>query len=416
MIASNENFPKKPRVAVAQIGARMHYAVPTVLHRAGILEVLHTDLCAEAGWVRTMKNVVPNNLLPSSAKRLLGRRAPEVPRDRINCFSLYGLTRILQRGRVRSPAQMFRHLLDANESFGKRVARHGLGGCDVLYTFNGASLEILRYAKLHSIKTVLEQISAPIGFDERLLAEERKRWPGWEFDGASEIDWQPLAKREKQEWELADAIACGSQYVVDAIQSERGPVHKCVVVPYGVEFQNAPSQSRARNERLRVLCVATLQLRKGVQYLIEVARLLRDEPVEIRLIGPVQISDEALNELKQAVTVVGQISRQQMCDDYAQADMLILPSISEGSATVCYEALASGLPVITTPNAGSVVRDGVDGFIVPIRDPKSMANRISSLSRDRDQLDAMKRNAVASAQNYTWECYGRRLVELIQKM
>jgi glycosyltransferase involved in cell wall biosynthesis len=99
--------------------------------------------------------------------------------------------------------------------------------------------------------------------------------------------------------------------------------------------------------------------------------------------------------------------------EYAQADVLLLPSISEGSATVCYEALASGLPVVTTANAGSVVRDGVDGFVVPIRDPAALADRISLLSRDRQRLEEMSRQATQTAEQYTWNCYGKRLVEAI---
>src|SRR4029078_11697288 len=132
-------------------------------------------------------------------------------------------------------------------------------------------------------------------------------------------DWQPLAEREKEEWNLADAIVCGSQYVVDAMRAEGGPVHKCVVISYGVELHNAQPDLDTRHQRLRVLCVATLQLRKGVQYLIEVARLLRDDPLEIRLIGPTQISAQALDELSRAVTVVGQVPRPLMREEYGRA-------------------------------------------------------------------------------------------------
>ena len=65
---------------------------------------------------------------------------------------------------------------------------------------------------------------------------------------------------------------------------------------------------------------------------------------------------------------------------YQQADIFVLPSIEEGSALVTYEAMACGLPVVTTPNAGSVVRDGVEGFIVSIRDPDALAERIESVA------------------------------------
>ena len=135
----------------------------------------------------------------------------------------------------------------------------------------------------------------------------------------------------------------------------------------------------------------------------------------MHLVGPLQVSPEAISQLRQALTVFGEVPRSRIAEEYENADVFVLPSISEGSATVCYEALAMGLPVITTPNAGSVIRDGLDGFIVPIRDPRALADRIATLAGDRDLLDEMSHNARLSAQNYTWDCYGQRLIDAIQQ-
>jgi glycosyltransferase involved in cell wall biosynthesis len=77
------------------------------------------------------------------------------------------------------------------------------------------------------------------------------------------------------------------------------------------------------------------------------------------------------------------------------------------------EALASGLPVITTPNAGSVMRDGVDGFVVPIRDAEALAEKIELLAKNPELLAWMSHNARERAQEFSWEKYGERLVETI---
>jgi len=99
-----------------------------------------------------------------------------------------------------------------------------------------------------------------------------------------------------------------------------------------------------------------------------------------------------------------------MAEHYAWADVFLLPSICEGSATVCYEALAAGLPVVTTENAGSVVRDGIDGFIVPIRDAAAVVARLETLDRDRPLLESMARAARERAREFTLEKYGERLL------
>jgi glycosyltransferase involved in cell wall biosynthesis len=103
-----------------------------------------------------------------------------------------------------------------------------------------------------------------------------------------------------------------------------------------------------------------------------------------------------------------------MAQHYAWADVFLLPSICEGSATACYEALAAGVPVITTENAGSVVRDGIDGFIVPIRDAGAIVERLEMLHRDRELLESMARGALQRASEFTVEKYGDRLIAALR--
>ena len=99
-----------------------------------------------------------------------------------------------------------------------------------------------------------------------------------------------------------------------------------------------------------------------------------------------------------------------MSEHYSWADVFLLPSLCEGSATVIYEALAHGLPVICTPNTGSVVRDGMDGFIVPIRDAATTAARLEQLAGDRELRTWMGANARQRASEFTVAAYGRRLL------
>ena len=78
--------------------------------------------------------------------------------------------------------------------------------------------------------------------------------------------------------------------------------------------------------------------------------------------------------------------------------------------------MASGLPVVTTPNAGSVVRDGKDGFIVPVRDVDALRARIEQLYRDPELRTEMGRSAAAHAADYTWDVYSRRIGTALDNM
>jgi glycosyltransferase involved in cell wall biosynthesis len=121
---------------------------------------------------------------------------------------------------------------------------------------------------------------------------------------------------------------------------------------------------------------------------------------------PQSVSDK----LRRQIELLGPVPRPAMAAHYGWADAFLLPSLCEGSATVTYEALAYGLPVICTPNTGSVVRDGIEGFVVPIRDPNAIAGRIEELAANPERRTRMGQDARLRARDFTLEAYGQRLL------
>jgi glycosyltransferase involved in cell wall biosynthesis len=93
--------------------------------------------------------------------------------------------------------------------------------------------------------------------------------------------------------------------------------------------------------------------------------------------------------------------------------VFVFPSICEGSATVTYEALASGIPVIATPNTGSVVRDGIDGHIVPMRNPEAIAQSIESYLKTPGLHEAEQNKDIKGRERLGIEAYGGRLIKAI---
>jgi glycosyltransferase involved in cell wall biosynthesis len=402
-------------IAVAQIGARRHYAIPAMLWRAGLLEALYTDLCRETPLLRAISAVTPRGLRPAALERLLGRHVPDVPADRIRSFPWFALRRMTQSGRARTPDDRYRCWLDANREFGERVVACGLSGADAVYVFNGAGLEVLRHARQQGLRTIVEQTAAPVEIDEALLADERGRWPGWEYAGASRAAWGPMAERERQEWDLADVVLCGSEYVRDGLEQVGGPVENAAVVPYGVPDEMlSPRPLRVDDGEFHVLFAGTICLRKGIPYVMEAARRLDSRRVRFRAVGPIGVADSAARELQSVVELPGAAPRSRMREEYAWADVFLMPSISEGSANVCYEALGQGLPVVTTHNAGSVVRDGAEGFLVPPGDAEAIAERIEELAANRELRLQMGLAARKRAEEFTWEKYQERLLAAIR--
>ena len=97
-------------------------------------------------------------------------------------------------------------------------------------------------------------------------------------------------------------------------------------------------------------------------------------------------------------------------------DVLGFPSLFEGFGLVILEAMSRGLPVITTAHTAGpdLIQDGVDGYLVPIRSAAVIAEKLETLHRDRARLAAMREAARATAREWAWAAYRRRLVTQLQ--
>jgi glycosyltransferase involved in cell wall biosynthesis len=398
-------------IAVAQLGARMHYGVPRIFYQAGMLERFFTDLSAPPAWIRYLERV-PHRLRVAHLQRFLGRSLP-VPEAKVTVFPGLGLSYALRRRLAPTLSHTTGAHLWAGRTLCARVLRTGLGKATAVYTFNSAGLELLRAARERGLHAIMEQTIAPHECETRLLGQERSAHPDWEPPSSYDGRRCEFIQRERNEWKAADLIVCGSDFVRNAIGELGGPLERCVVVPYGVDTPRV-TRSRRSAGPLRVLMVGAVGLRKGAPYLLAAARLL-SQHVVVRAVGPIQVSPTAQRDLQSAIELTGPVPRSEILAHYRWADVFVLPSICEGSATVCYEALAAGLPVVTTPNAGSVVREGVDGFIVPIRCPETIAERLDRLAADPGLLAEMSRNALRRAAEFTVEEYGRRLLSALAK-
>jgi glycosyltransferase involved in cell wall biosynthesis len=397
------------------LGARRHYLVPRALHNAGLLECFFTDASAGPPFCRSLCSLLPEAARPRAVTRLMDREPPGVPRSRIRSFPVFAMRRAWLGRRAVTPSQRLQAYAKWNRAFGELVCKSWPDAADAAYGFNSAALEILRHARSRQARCILDQTAAPWEVEEGVLAEERSMWPGWEFEGAGQADWEPLAEREREEWALADVIVCGSDYVQESVREAGGPDAKCVVIPYGVPADMTdPPERKAHDGPLRVLFAGTIQLRKGIQYLLGAARLLDPASVIIRAVGPIRLSEDAVRQLGEHITLAGARPRSALHAEYSWADVLVAPSVSEGSANVCYEALAAGVPVITTPNAGSVVRDGIEGYIVPIRSPEPLADRITKLAGDAHLLHTLSENALHRAAEFTENRYAERLTAAVK--
>jgi Glycosyl transferases group 1 len=403
------------RVDVAILGARMHYAVARTLAQAGLLGTLYTDTyIGNKPYLRCLLARVPARYRPGPIRKLLGREAPELCSGRIVSFDALGLRVKWSAGRIRSNAELRRYQAKYNRTFCEGFVRAGLSGARAVYALNGAALEIFQHAKSRGMLCILEQASAPSRIECRLLAGEAERWPGAQPAQYGEADGDPLMEREEAEWALADRVVCGSEFVAAGLQSLGLEKTVCRVLPYGVDIAVFRArEARGSESGLNVLFAGGVGLQKGVLYLLEALRRLDNPAIHCKVVGSVELMPGTLEQHRGEAEIIGAVPRSDMIRMYDWADVFVLPSICEGSALVTYEALACGLPVITTPNSGSVVRDGIDGFVVPIRDADAIASGVQRLFDDRELLRTMSANARRRSEEFSLGRYADQFRKLV---
>jgi glycosyltransferase involved in cell wall biosynthesis len=400
------------KYVVAGPGARMHYAIPRMLNEAGMLAHFYTDICGNIGWPR-LAGLIPGQYRSLAIRRLLGRIPAGIPVERITTFPGFALQYWRRDRRSQSAKEANEVYLWAGQRFCRLVADHGFENATGVYVFESAGLEILQQAKRLGLKTVTEQSIAPREITFRILAEERDRFPEWETPLPDAGALAVLSAREREEWALSDVILCGSEFVAKGIGDCEGPQTRCAVVPYGVDSRFVSNAPRVRREaRLRVLTVGEVGLRKGSQYVLAAAKTL-GSAAEFRMVGQNRLPDAAVKALSKHLKLCGPIPRAEMQRQYDWADVFLLPSLCEGSATVVYEALSAGLPVICTFNTGSVVRDNAEGYIVPIRDADAIAEKLLHLANHPALLPEMSRNAIARSKQFSLSAYRERLLDVI---
>ena len=411
------------KVTVAMLGARMHYAVPRLLHEAGLLDRFFTDsYIGNKPWLEAGLRAIPAGVRPSAVQRWLGRKDDVLPAEKVTSFERMGIWYAHSRWRARNAATMSKVHVEAAQRFSANILKVGLGKAQIVWGFNGAALELFQAAKTDGRRCVVEQTLLPRALEQRLLWEEQQRWPGWEKITTDRLEKYALDGREEAEWQLTNAIVAGSEFVRDGLVAMGVAAEKVYVIPYGVnperfgEIEPLSSKTWHQDRPLRVLFAGEVGLRKGVPDLLEAVRHLAPQQIELRLAGGLSLHNDKLVGFGQNVHFLGHVPRTEMRDLFRWADVFVLPSIAEGSATVIYEAIMAGCPVIATPNAGSIIQDGVDGFIVPIRSPEHIAVALQRYLDEPELLETHRYALQNTRVRAGLERYKADLVKLIESL
>lgn len=362
-------------------------------------------------------------MLPGGVRAQLSRRAfPESRSEQIRTVPWREIVRLGTRStrleklicsleRPFSVIGVYRH-------FDRRVAKRLQKlKPDIIYAYEGGALRTFREAKRLGLTLCYELPSAYWHWEHQLMLEEAERNP--EFAGLLPklLDSPTHMQWKDEELALADYVFVPSQHVRKTLRGVV-PDEKIRVVNYGAPL--LPSAKRVSPEAtrsLKVLFVGSLIQRKGISYLLQAVEML-GRKVELTLVGrrfrPNPKVDRACHRWRWYET----LPHWQVADLMLESDVLVLPSLTEAFGLVVTEALASGLPVIVTPNTGAseIIHNGQEGFIVPVGRADAIAESLNKLYEDRELLEQMSRQAQKTAAEMSWEGYRARWTEAVRNL
>ncbi len=227
--------------------------------------------------------------------------------------------------------------------------------------------------------------------------------------------------RMNRELERADLIIVQSQFGKESMVYNGIPPEKVVVNPMGVDTSLFKKRA-AVPPNPRFICVGTICLRKGHQYLFRAFEIVKAKLPQAELICCGDYKCDFRNERRKwegKFLQIPYLPPAELAGLLQTCTAFVFPSQEEGIARAQIEALASGLPVVGTHEGGAttLVEDGVEGFIVRGRDPANIAQAMIILAEDRDRNRRMGEAAyLKGGANNSWQDYGDRLLAAYGRM
>jgi glycosyltransferase involved in cell wall biosynthesis len=327
----------------------------------------------------------------------------------------------LSRGRLRISYKLVGRL--RSYSLHDRIVARRLkdlaGQIDIVHTWPLGALETLRTARRMGVATVLERPNAHTRFAYEVVQKECHRIgvplpPGHEHAYNTAV-----LKREEVEYELADRLLCPSDFVVQTFLERGFSRDKLVRHSYGFDEKRFyPDGTRNPTNGLNVLFAGVCAVRKGLHFALEA---WLNSPAHhngfFSIAGgfiPGYAEKLARMMAHPSVRVLGY--RSDMPELMRQSDVLVLPTIEEGSALVTAEARGSGCVLVVSDAAGANCKHMENALVHRAGDVEILTQHLTMLHEDRTLLERLRASSLCSAKEITWTAAGVRLLEVYRKI
>jgi len=321
---------------------------------------------------------------------------------------------------TRSPFHIDAVIQNFDKHIANRIKQVKQNGVDTIYGYEDMSLFTFREAKSRGLKCLYD---LPIGYwraAQRLLDNERQRWPEWvnTMPGFSDSE-QKLANKD-EELRLADRIFVASTFTAETLKDFPDKLSPIEIIPYG--FPAISNEERVyinfkSGRPLRLLYVGSLSQRKGIAGLFEAVESFGNR-VELTLVGQ-KITEDCppLNKALKKHTWIPSMPNTEILKLMRKNDVFVFPSLFEGFGLVITEAMSQGTPVITTERTAGpdIIEHGKNGWLIQAGLVEPLKQAIEGILLRPERIEEVGRAATETARLRPWGNYGKELADAISR-
>lgn len=302
-------------------------------------------------------------------------------------------------------------------SLDRHAAKHHLQGIDAVYAYEDQAATTFQAAKQQGILCLYDLAIIFYRLSRDIQVQEAERFPDLApaLLAANEPAWK--IERKEQEVQLADHIFVASSITKKSLLDVGINKKKISIIPYGAPIDYFQPQPKT-DKKFRVLFVGRVSPRKGIHYLLQAWKQLKLPDAELLFVGSNQFPEGWLDQYQDLFRHISSVPHFLLNKYYSSGSVLVFPSLVEGFGLVLLEAMACGIPVITTPNTAGpdILTDGIEGFIVPIRDVEALKEKLEWCYSHPQELAEMGQAARRKAEQLTWDLYRHKLAVRVQEV
>ena len=401
------------KIILAHPGTQYSYQLAKQLHKKGFLSQFHTGIAYGTDhWVYRICLKLPTKLFNKISNRFVNELPDKLIKRHFFNEAFYLI--LLRLNFNTEKIIDFR-----NTIFQYLIPAKYINESDLVIGFDTSSLILIKRCRKNNIPFILDVSIGHPKSKSLIYSKIKEKYPEWTFS----IKDKKIKYLEKEikEIELASHIVVASSFSLKTYVDNGISASKISINPYGVDINifNYSKTAINNHNNLNFVFVGLVDARKGIPLLINAWNKINTGNSTLTIIGPIdQTTRDKINKLNPNIVIKGRISLLELSHILPTYDVMIFPSFFEGFGLVIPEAMACGLPVITTDTTcgKDIINDGVEGFIINSSDENSLIRAIDFFISNPQSIHIMGAEARKRIEKLNWDNYGEKWINIISSL